>query len=94
MTRTVDHDEVEFAGAMTVRFIDVDVTSYDQGGESFSTQDAGMSRFQRVFVESVDGDSVRAEYDRANNNIMLFDGGTEAAGGTTATVEVTAIGRM
>lgn len=93
MTRTVDLDETEYAGAMKVRFYDVDITSYEQGGESFTPADVGMARFQKVHADEAEATSVRAKYVPSMNSIYLYDGGTEAAGGATATVRVMVVGR-
>lgn len=89
MTKSTTINELEFAGAMAIRFIEVDITNYDDGnngnGESFGTTDAGLSRLQRVHCETDPGASSAAntevnavaQYDYSNNSIRLHYGGTD-----------------
>lgn len=83
MTKTVDIVSTEFAGAMKVRIVDVDITNYDDGaggnGESFTPSDAGMHRFQAVNPEVKFGaggattvQKCVAEYDWSNESIRLL----------------------
>lgn len=83
MTKTVDVQATEFAGAMKVRIVDVDITNYDDGasgnGESFTPSDAGMHRFQSVQAEVKYGDGTAttvqdcvAQYDWTNESIRLL----------------------
>lgn len=97
MTKTVDIVSTEFAGAMKVRIVDVDITNYDDGasgnGESFTPSDAGMHRFQAVSPDVKHGaggattvqDCV-AEYDWANESLRLLQ--QSDSGGTDSTAEL------
>lgn len=93
MTNELEHDEVEWAGAMQVRFIDMDITDYDAGGEAFGPQEASMSRFQTVIAEVQDGSGQWARWNAEDGTIMLFSDAGEAAAGATASVRIVAIGR-
>lgn len=93
MARKVNLDETEFAGGMKHRFLDVEVTSYNQGGEDFTPEDAGMVRHQKLLVDAVGGNGYRAEYDRNNEKVLLYDSSGELAGGSTAQLRVMAVGR-
>lgn len=97
MTSTITFDEVEFAGGMAFRFLDVTIEDYPSGGEPFAEVDAAMSRFQYVEVTVQDGSAYDAEYDRQNATIRLFnrDGTGEVSDSTTVDVDlrVMAVGR-
>lgn len=93
MTVNIELAETEFAGAQKIRHVDVEVTSYEQGGETVTPADLGMNRFQKVHVDAVEPTSVRAKFARQEQAVYLFDGGTEAAGGTTEQLRVMAVGR-
>ncbi len=93
MTVEITLAETEFAGAQKIRHVDIDVTSYEQGGETITPADLGMNRFQKVHVDAVGGTPVRAEFAREEGAVYLFNGGTEAAGGTTEPLRVMAVGR-
>lgn len=97
MTSTISFDEVEFAGGMAFRFLDVTVSSYPSGGEPFTEVDAAMSRFQYVEVSAQDGSAYDADYDDQNGTIRIFnrDGTGEVAGGTSVDIDlrVMAVGR-
>jgi hypothetical protein len=93
MARKVNLDETEFAGGMKFRFLDVDVTSYDQGGEDLTPEDAGMVRYQKVDADAVGGNGYRVEYVEADDVLKVYDGGSELAGGSTATIRVMTVGR-
>lgn len=87
MANSITRDGVEFAGAMEVRFFDVDITNYDSDGsgdgEAFSPSDAGMQRFQNVVctVKPNAGSGATtalnavAQYDYANESIRLYHSG-------------------
>lgn len=94
MTRSISLAETEFAGAMKIRFYDVDVSAYDAtNGESFTPADVGMSRFQQVVVTDAGGSGVDPQFDRANEVIRLYDQNGELAADSTASLRVMAIGR-
>lgn len=96
MARTITFDELEFAGAMAVRLLDVTIDEYTADGESFDENDAGMSRMQRVIPQVVDGSGYRAEWNRSTQAIELYNSSGEAATDGTVTgitLEVTVIGR-
>lgn len=97
MTKDVDIVDTEFAGAMKVRIVDVDIDNYDSDaagdGESFNPSDAGMHRFQHVTttVKYGEGSAVTvqncvAEYDWANQSIRLLQ--QSDSGGTDADAEL------
>lgn len=83
MTKSVDIQDTEFAGAMKVRIVDVDITNYDSDaggdGEGFTPSDAGMHRFQAVDLERKVGEGGAttvqkcvAQYDWSNESIRLY----------------------
>lgn len=93
MTKSVTIQNTEFAGAMKVRVVDVDITNYDDGdagnGESFTPSDAGMHRFQFVSPEVKYGEgganttvTCVAQYDWSQESIRLLQqsdsGGTDS----------------
>lgn len=93
MTATIDVLDTEFAGAMKVRIVEVDITSYTAGGEPFAPSDAGMHRFQFVTAEpdengyvanyDYDGELIRvftADYDAAADGPLIDAGGGTDAG--------------
>jgi len=87
MTATVDVLDTEFAGAMKVRIVEVDVTSYTASGEPFTPSDAGMHRFQFVAAQS-DENGYYFTYDYTNEVIKAYEASTDGsaldeAGGTT-----------
>lgn len=94
MTRDVTFEELEFAGAMAVRFLEVDVTNYDAGGETFTPTNAGLSRIQHLNVEVIDGSEAFASYDEGNDQIVLYNSAGELGGGSSVTLRVQAIGRQ
>ena len=87
MARNVTIDQTEFAGAMKVRFITFDITSYSAGGESLDPTDAGMHRFQKVNADVSDGTGYVAQYNVDTGNVMLF-GGTEDSTGSGGSIEL------
>lgn len=96
MARTVNFDEIEWAGAMAFRFLDVTIDEYTADGESFDEDAAGVSRLQRVIPQVVDGSGYRAEWNRNTQAIELYNSSGEAATDGTVTgieLEVTVIGR-
>lgn len=83
MTKSVDIQDTEFAGAMKVRVVDVDITNYDDDGagdgESFVPSDAGMHRFQDVQAQVMFGEggagavqNCVAQYDWNAESIRLL----------------------
>lgn len=86
-------NELEYAGAMKFRFIDVLEEDY-QGGVPFSPADANLNRFQHVLVSVQDpSEGQFANYHSATDEITVASGGTELSGGATVTLDVVAIGR-
>lgn len=97
MTKTVDIVDTEFAGAMKVRIVDVDITNYDDGaagnGEAFTPSDAGMHRFQSVqpTVKYGEGSATTvqdcvAQYDWGNQALRLLQ--QSDSGGTDSDAEL------
>lgn len=97
MTKTVDIISTEFAGAMKVRIVDVDITNYDDGangnGESFTASDAGMHRFQAVSAEVKYGEGGAstvqdcvAQYDWGQESLRLLQ--QSDSGGTDSDAEL------
>lgn len=93
MTREINVTATEFLGAVKTRFVDVDITNYDDDGggdgEPFSPASVGMNRFQHVDAEVVYGSGSAttvvncvAQYDESTGAIRLLvqsdNGGTEA----------------
>ena len=100
----VDIGGTEFAGAMKVRFADVEISTYSNGGEDFGPSDAGMHRYQFVDANVADGSGFFADYDYNAETIRLYqqtDSDSLAAGvqefteatGVDATVKVMVMGR-
>jgi len=78
MTYTASFEELEFAGAMAIRFLEIDFSQYD-GDETITTADVGLSRIQNVVFENINGTGYRATWNESNNEVQLWDGATEAA---------------
>lgn len=106
MTKTVNIEETEYMGAVTTRFVEVDVTNYDDDaagdGESFVPADVSMRRFQAVIAEVADGTGVKAHYDESAQAIRLFESSGTAGANLAevdsnanegATLKVTCMGR-
>lgn len=89
MTSTITIDETEYMGAVTTRFVTVDITNYDDEGDSdgeeFVPADVSMRRFQAVVAEVQDSNGIVAHYDEANQTIRLY----ESAGSNSNLSEVT-----
>lgn len=94
----------EFPGAMKVRFVTVEITDYDTGGQTITPNTLGMDRFQSVRADVVDGSGYVAQYDRYSDALLLQgdsndgtgtadDPLTEAGSGATAEVSIMALGR-
>ncbi|AGM11973.1 hypothetical protein DNAM5_114 [Haloarcula californiae tailed virus 1] len=86
MAKTVTIDDTEYMGAVTTRFVTVDVSSYS-GGEGFVPADVNMRRFQAVTVEVADGTGYSASYDEGAEAIRLY----ESAGASGEMAEVTSV---
>lgn len=96
MSKTVSFEELEFAGAMAVRFLEVTIDQYE-GTETFDENDAGLSRIQHLNLETIDGSGYRAAWNEETGDLQLFDGATEAATDgtvTDVTLRAQAIGRQ
>ena len=94
MTRDIQLDETEFAGAQKIRHIDVDVTDYSNGeGVPLSAPDMGMNRIQHLHVNSVSDSPIYAKHVRDESAVYLYDNEGEVAEGTEDTLRVMAIGR-
>ncbi len=90
---SVTLDELEYAGAMKFRFVQVEETDY-QGGIPFAPADANLNRFQHVLVSVRDpSEGQFANYHAETDEITVASGGTELSGGSTVTLDVVAIGR-
>ena len=90
MTNTTTVDETEYMGAVTTRFITVDITNYDDGssgnGEAFTPADASMRRFQAVIAEVQDATGVTAHYDESNESIRLYEQANDGNGSADDTL--------
>lgn len=98
MSRNIDITDTEFPGAMKVRFVDVDVTNYDDGvenptvpGELVEPSDVGMNRFQVVNAQVKPGEgtantvqSCVAQYDYQNNSVRLYQQSDSGGGDSDA----------
>lgn len=106
MVSQLQLEETEFAGAMTLRFVTLDVSDYEAGGEALVPNDVGMNRFQSVFADVSDGTPAVAQYDEAAGAVKLYrqsndgtgtanDALVEAPGGTgfSATVSLVLVGK-
>jgi hypothetical protein len=90
MTNTVNIEETEYMGAVTTRFVELDITNYDDDGggdgESFVPADVSMRRFQAVIPEVKDGTGVVASYDESADAIRLFEQANDGTGTTDDTL--------
>jgi len=105
MTKTINIEETEYPGAMTQRFVEVDITNYDDDGsgdgESFVPADVSMRRFQDVQPKVIDGTGYVAQYDESTGAIRLFQSAGAAGemaevgsnSNNAATLRVTVLGR-
>jgi len=105
MTRTINIEETEYPGAMTQRFVEVDITNYDDDtsgdGESFVPGDVSMRRFQDVTPKVIDGTGYVAQYDESADALRLFESAGSAGemaevgsdGNNSATLRVSVLGR-
>jgi len=90
MGKTVEFEELEFAGAMAIRFLNINIGTYE-GTETLDENDAGLSRIQYIDFETIDGSGFRAAWNESNQELQLFDGATEAAtDGTVSDVTIKA----
>ncbi|AGM11727.1 hypothetical protein HCTV5_121 [Halovirus HCTV-5] len=93
MTKTVTIEETEYMGAVTTRFVEVDITNYDDegdgDGEEFVPADVSMRRFQAVIPEVKDGTGLTASYDESAGSIRLFGQNNDGTG--TATDNLTEV---
>lgn len=95
MTKTVDINETEYLGAVVTRYVDVDITNYDDAaggtGESLTPADVNMRRFQSVIAEVMYGEggattvqNCVAQYDYANESIRLLQQSDSSGADATA----------
>lgn len=96
MTREITVNDTEFAGAMKVRILTVDITNYDDDtggdGEPLAPADVGMSRFQHVSVEVDPGAATGAttqvnavaQFDSENEALRLFQQSDSGGGDSDA----------
>lgn len=93
MARTIDVLDTEYAGAMRVRVVEMDISNYDDDasgdGEAFTASDAGMHRFQTVQAEVMFGEGSAttvvncvAQYDWANESVRLLHQSADGTGTT------------
>lgn len=84
MTNTTTVDETEYMGAVTTRFVTVNITNYDDAnngnGEPFTPSDVSMRRFQAVIAEVQDGSGNTAHYDESNESIRLYQQEDDGSG--------------
>lgn len=84
MTNTITIDETEYMGAVTTRFVEVDITNYDDGangnGESLVPADVSMRRFQAVIAEVNDNSGMSANYDEDNESVRLWEQANDGTG--------------
>lgn len=99
MSYTVTIDDTEFQGAVKHRYAVVEIDSYTSGGEDVAPNDVGLNRFQSVEVYVRDGSAYVAQYDEANEKLLLRgdgDGTSETlpeASAGTGTVSVRFVGK-
>lgn len=105
MTNTINIEETEYMGAVTTRFVEVDITNYDDDsgsdGESFVPADVSMRRFQDVQPNVIDGTGYVAQYDESTGALRLFESAGSSGelaevgsdGNNSATLRVTVLGR-
>lgn len=61
--RITDRESPEFAGAIKLRFITVEIEDYDTSGEPLSKDRLGFNRIQRIDGTPLDGDVFSIGYD-------------------------------
>ena len=95
MPDNVSLGELEFAGNMKFRFLDVTEDSYSNGtGISLVPNDANLNRIQTV-IANVDEADLVANYEEDNDVIRVYDGtaGTELADESSVDLTVTVVGK-
>lgn len=92
MTVNVNYDDLEFAGGMKFRILDVQDDDYTSG-TPFTPSDANLNRFQHVAVNASGTNAQTANYRADEDEIVATDGGTEVAANTTVNYKVLAIGK-
>lgn len=95
MSLNSNFEELEFAGAMAVRFLELTIDPYE-GTETFDENTAGMSRIQHVDFETIDGSGFRVDWNESTGELQVFDGATEAVtdGSVTVTARAKVTGRQ
>lgn len=85
-------NELEFAGAMKFRFVDVSEDDY-QDGIDFVPNTVNLNRFQTVLA-NVDGTGAEtANYHSEEDEIKVFADDGEIVNGSSVDLTVVAIGR-
>lgn len=91
---TVTLNELEYAGAMKFRFVEIDEDDYGPDGIDFVPNTVNLNRFQIVLVNVNDStDATSAQYFEDDEAIRAYDEGVELADGEDVSLSVVAIGR-
>lgn len=85
---SVTPKEVETAGAMFIRVVEVEVTDYNADGESLTPTDLGMDRIQQITITPKGGDVFTHGYDFSNEVLHL-----DIAGGENVSMQMMVFGR-
>lgn len=83
---------VPIGGNLKMRVQEMDITSYEEGGESFAPADVNMRRFVYVIPLQVSADDFNVNYDEDTSVIKLLDHNGEVDAGETSTVVLVSVG--
>lgn len=79
MTYSLSRVDADVMGSHKVRVVDMDISSYETGGESLVPSDVGLNRFINVVVQDKTGSGYVPQYDYANGKLQVFEAGADAA---------------
>lgn len=83
---------VPIGGNLKMRVQEMDITSYEEGGEDFAPADVNMRRFVFVVPLQVSADDFNVNYDEDAEAVKLLDHNGEVGAGETATVVLVSVG--
>jgi hypothetical protein len=100
MTYNLTIEDTEFMGAVKARYADIEISSYNSGGEDLTPNDIGLNRFLAVNAYVDDGSALIAQYDESSEKLIIRgdgDGTTqslpEASAGTSVNVSFVGMGK-
>lgn len=77
MTYSVNNansDRTKNFGGQGGQVLEIDVTSYAEGGEDVSPSTLGLKRHPSIVMPVADGDRFGAQYDKANDTLVITEG--------------------